>query len=256
MDRHSLGAGESRYPERAGINLHDLETRTLRGTPQRKQPATAPMLICPAPRPQGSTAARAASLSGISPWTLALMDEAPPQPRGSTQTAGTPIQGTIRLLPRPRGSTSRLACAASSWRLPPRPREQTSRLPFMLRKDNPTPPPRGSTRIRRRLDYGVSSGARRRPTSKLSPKKRRPRNPRPQGNNITRPPWQTEGHAAPSPRINEPPEIPGINLPHTLVNAGIAALPRERGNQPSIVLALIERTSHSNTGINRMGAHS
>ena len=32
--------------------------------------------------------------------------------------------------------------------------------------------------------------------------------------------------------------------------------PRPRGNQPSIVLALIERAPHGNTGINRMGAHS
>lgn len=31
---------------------------------------------------------------------------------------------------------------------------------------------------------------------------------------------------------------------------------RPRGNQPSIVLALIERAPHGNTGINRMGTHS
>ena len=33
------------------------------------------------------------------------------------------------------------------------------------------------------------------------------------------PPWPTAVHAAPSPRINERPEIPGINLPHIPVNA-------------------------------------
>ena len=61
--------------------------------------------------------------------------------------------------------------------------------------------------------------------------------PRTQENNITRPPWPTAVHAAPSPRTNDPPQIQGINLPHTQMNAGIAALLRKRGEQPCAPLA-------------------
>lgn len=77
VDRRGFGAGGGRCPERAGINSHDLETRRLRGTPRSKreeQPATAPEMICTVPRPQGSTAAQAASLPSISPCTKQLPD--------------------------------------------------------------------------------------------------------------------------------------------------------------------------------------
>lgn len=78
---------------------------------------------------------------------------------------------------------------------------------------------------------------------------------------ITRPPRPTAIHAAPSPRINERPEIPGINLPHIPVNAAAItpgtrestlatggqngasrAAPRPGGNQPILGLASIERS--------------
>ena len=49
----------------------------------------------------------------------------------------------------------------------------------------------------------------------------------------------------------------GINPCDGQTKRRIPALPpRPRGNQPSIVLALIERAPHGNTGINQMGAHS
>ena len=171
--------------------------------------------FCPAPRPQGSTAARAASIPGISPWTRQKLHS----PNIGDQPDG--ILVAMMLVPR---------------------NERGDQPEF---EDEPAPAERPATNAGINPDRRAANPGNHPVTPapagiNLRPGARRIRSappPRTQENNITRPPWPTAVHAAPSPRINEHPEIQGINLPHTPMNAGIAALPRKRREQPCAPLA-------------------
>ena len=104
VDRRGLGAGGGRCPERAGINPHALETRTLRRTPPSKreeQPAAAPEPILPCPAPAGINRGTGSLHSGYQP-----MDEEKtplPQHRGSTRRHTS--RNDARPPQRTRGST-------------------------------------------------------------------------------------------------------------------------------------------------------